>query len=581
MSFVVVTLFIFTVSSTFIYTGFQKIIEKHAVRYTSDLVQTCIDSIDSYIKDIHKMIIVSMNDDYFLDLVTRINDMDRFNAYEQLQLSRSMENYLRTYKNNKEYVFNAHFFDRSNKHFTLYSYLPFKDKTHIKVNTPSAQQYYVLPKELYEEQPPYDYLNRFLLGSYIRDLKDYRTDTVIGRMIIDIKYSMVEQFMKSGKLMTRGSMLIIDDKDNIVYQPDQWKSQGYLTQELKKLNLNEPSGVIIGRVQDKKYLIVYKVAPFTGWRFINLTLYDDLMREMNIYKRLSYLLFIGLLVVSLLLSNMLSINVTKSIKKLVTHIDTMDQNLDMPITLEEQDEIGYIANAFNRLAIRIKQLIEKIYEEEHKKKEIEFAMLQTQITPHFLYNTLNSVKVLARIQKIKNIESMIASLMKLLRISLGKSEELIKIEDEIQYIKEYQNIIGYQYHDAYELRFEVDEKCMQYYTLKLLLQPIVENAIYHGIDMADGKGLIIIRLYQNQDRIVLEVEDNGKGMTKEKIVELFTESKVAHKGFSSIGIKNVQQIIQLHFGEKYGLFYESDMGMGTKATIIIPKIEERVKVSHV
>lgn len=249
----------------------------------------------------------------------------------------------------------------------------------------------------------------------------------------------------------------------------------------------------------------------------------------------------------------------------------MDGDLGIRIPTEQNgDELDVIAQYFNEMCVKLDGHIKKQYLAEIEQKNAEMDALQSQINPHFLYNTLDSIIWMAEGGKNKEVVRMTAALARLLRQSISNDNELISIEKEIDYAGSYLTIQKMRYRDKLEYEIEVDEEIKHKEIINLILQPLVENAIYHGIKYRGSKGLVRITGRGEGDKIILTVSDNGIGMDETALEEIFDRSK-AREGNNGVGVYNVQTRIQLYYGTEYGLHFESRLGEGTQVTVTIPK----------
>lgn len=226
---------------------------------------------------------------------------------------------------------------------------------------------------------------------------------------------------------------------------------------------------------------------------------------------------------------------------------------------------------------KIQKLMEENTWEQEEKRKNELKALQSQINPHFLYNTLDSIIWMAESGKDQEVVLMTSALGKLLRQSISNEAEKVSIETEISYTRSYLTIQKMRYKDQLEYEIDIDEDIMKKEIVKLVIQPLVENSIYHGIKYLDGKGMIWITGGIVGDDIVLSVRDNGVGIGKDTITKIFEgemEKKSEGRNRNHVGIYNVHNRLQLHYGKKYGLSYRSAPGLGTTVFITIPNQEE-------
>ena len=220
----------------------------------------------------------------------------------------------------------------------------------------------------------------------------------------------------------------------------------------------------------------------------------------------------------------------------------------------------------------IQELLIRLEQENVKKRQAELNTLQAQITPHFLYNSLNSIKSLARMHNDDLIYKTATSLIGLLQLSISKNTVYITIQEEIQMIQHYMTLQNIRYQDKIKVLYEIDEQWLDCYTVKLVLQPLLENSILHGLDLTEKLCIIIVRVYKAGSDICLEVEDNGKGMDAQGIENLLSSKppKLSSR-FSGIGLINVEERIKMHYGEHYGIEFQSIQGVNFIATIRIPQ----------
>ena len=215
--------------------------------------------------------------------------------------------------------------------------------------------------------------------------------------------------------------------------------------------------------------------------------------------------------------------------------------------------------------------MEEIIRQQNEKRKSEMDALQSQINPHFLYNTLDAIAWMCEDGKNEDAEEMVTALARLFRISISKGHELIPIEKEVEHAKSYLKIENYRYKNKFTYSFEVEESCLSYLCNKITLQPIIENAIYHGVKQMIDEGEIWIRIFEDGEDIIFQVEDNGIGMTEEQCREILRKEPGDRTG---IGIKNVNDRIKIYFGSNYGLNITSELDEGTCVTIRMPKVRE-------
>ncbi len=314
------------------------------------------------------------------------------------------------------------------------------------------------------------------------------------------------------------------------------------------------------------------------------TVSTKIRKQMAVIFTFSIISVLCILYFTMYMYNLVSGHIADPIKKLCNYTkrsenDLLENNLKSNIL--EIDELSY---NFNDKIIRIKELIENIKIEQKNKKNTELWLLQAQINPHFLYNTLDTVVWMAEAGDSKKVVDMITALSSFLRIGLNKGKKFIQIREEIRHIESYLKIQKFRYDDILEYSIEIEDSLYDMRILKLLLQPLVENALYHGIKYKREGGGIRIRGYEKDNNIILEVIDNGVGMDENKLNKIkavientsLENSDIIRTTGDSFGLYNVAERIRLYYGNEYGLDIDSKENIGTKVTIVLP-IEHTLK----
>lgn len=292
--------------------------------------------------------------------------------------------------------------------------------------------------------------------------------------------------------------------------------------------------------------------------------------------RFSIIAFISILILILFLSYYIPLSITHPIRKLSEVTDQVAKgNLTVRSDVRSGVEVSMLSDSLNTMIDKINELLEQVTKEQVRLRKAEFQVLQSQINPHFLYNTLDAIVWLAEAGEQKKVVSMVGSLSEFFRTSLNQGKDIISIREELQHVRSYLEIQQVRYQDILKYEINVPKELYKYLIPKITIQPLVENALYHGIKNKRGPGNIVINGKKEEDYFLIQIEDNGIGINKERLLQV--RDGIRHKVPTEkdiYGLYNVNERIRLNFGEKYGIFIESIYGEGTVVSIILPYVEE-------
>ncbi|WP_197072280.1 cache domain-containing sensor histidine kinase [Clostridium culturomicium] len=377
---------------------------------------------------------------------------------------------------------------------------------------------------------------------------------------------------------------IMDNNGNI-YTPQ--KPDNISIEDLnllkEKINLNTSTKVGTYNIMNNNKIesvIFHSAIPNTnGWSLCSMVSSKELTKDIDNLIYSIFIIWIFILITSIALCTMFSHSISNPIKKLTTAINSIeDGNLDVfcEVNPKEKDEIAVLAHSFNSMVEEIKFLMNRIYEEENEKRSAELKVLQSQINPHFLYNTLDNLQWKAYDYDAVEIAAMIEALSNFFRISLSNGQEFIPLSQEIKHVENYLFIQQKRYEDILKFNIEFDKSLSEITVLKLIIQPIVENAIYHGIKAKLSPGYVNIKVVADNEFIYISVCDDGIGIDKETLEELNKSLNVKNENFG-YGLYNVNQRIKLVYGENSGVKIESILNKGTTVTIKIPLSTKELK----
>ncbi len=401
------------------------------------------------------------------------------------------------------------------------------------------------------------------------------TSTTQGVLLVDLGYSGLEHLFDGVTTGKDGYVYLISSNGEILYHP---KMQLIDSGRLKESNLAAATykdGNHREEFEGEQRIITVKSIGYTGWKVVGVT--PKNVVSLNSIKTRLFIVFLITLILSVLavINSYISSRITNPIKELEKSVGMLEEgNLDTPVLIGGSYEIQHLGNSIKNMAKQIRVLMDDIVSEHEAKRKQEFDALQSQINPHFLYNTLDIIVWMIENEQKNEAVKAVTALARFFRISLSKGKSIILVQDELEHVRNYLMIQHMRFKNKFSYEIHVEEKCMELTSLKLILQPLVENAIYHGMEFMDGEGEIIINVYRLEDDLYFTVSDNGLGMTNEQVESLFTgQAGSTSKKGSGIGVKNVNERIKLYFGEAYGLTISSEPDEGTTITIHLPATE--------
>lgn len=396
-----------------------------------------------------------------------------------------------------------------------------------------------------------------------------------GVFFIDLNYSAISGLCDQSTVGTKGYAFILDAKGNIVYHPQQQQLYNELqTENISLIMDTDEDTVLTGTGNDGKLYSISR-SEKTGWTVVDCTNVKELLSKSRQAQSVYVLTAIILVIVALLFSRFMARSITLPIQKLRDSMKKVQEG-DFSVSdvvVDSKNEIGSLTKSFDVMTHRIHELMEQNVHEQEEKRKSELKALQSQINPHFLYNTLDSIIWMAEGKKNEEVVLMTASLARLLRQSISNEDEVVPIANEVEYARGYLTIQKMRYKDKLEFQIEVDSSILYIPLIKLVLQPIIENAIYHGLKYKESKGLLIVKGFMKDGNAVLQVIDDGVGMDEETLAYIYDKHKVNYHS-NGVGVYNVQKRLKLYYGEDYGITYTSELGKGTTATITIPGRQE-------
>lgn len=552
------------VSGIILYNKFVTVLRENAITSSEQVVEQVANTINSYIKDmieISDYIVYHKNTndgyikkDYILILFNTLlksrNDIVTFSVYDSegnLILVAPTNNKIK--KNIR--LDNQQWYKNMKKYHGLYNFSP-----------PHVQN-------LFENQ----YIWVVTLSTYIN---------LPGSMLpahsilaIDVDFSSIDEYCSNVAIGKRGYVFILDEHNNIIYHPQQQLLYAGIKKEDIDFIADKKDGAYIH--PNGNNIVVISSLKYTNWKVVGITYMSDMLEAREDAIEFIFVMFSIACILILCISMFVSIKISKPLANLSDVMENVVSTNNLSIRYNETGfyEVKRLSQSFNHMINTIEKLMEKIKNEEKELRKTELKALQAQINPHFLYNTLDSILWMCEQKDGAGAVKMVTALANLFRIAISKGKEIITIGDEITHAKSYLTIQQMRYRNQFEYSFDVDENLLSYSCLKITLQPIIENAIYHGIDRMVDKGRIEIKVKDKGEKILMQVIDNGLGMPEDVLKSILSYESSREYG---IGVKNVNDRIQIYFGKEYGLQIESELDVGTCVNIWIPKIKGDVNI---
>ena len=400
-----------------------------------------------------------------------------------------------------------------------------------------------------------------------------------GVLLVDMNYSGIERMFEKVNDGGVGYVYLCDPEGKIIYHPMQKAIYADLIKENNLEHAKNGDGAFSERFDGQERDVVVKTVGYTGWKIISVTPVSELALDMGQMRNYLFMVAIVILILIIFGNYIISYVVTDPIRKLEESIAYLEEGVVNEDSMNEDDifiggsqEIRHLGRTIKSMIRQMKKLTDDMVREQKAKRKSELDALQSQINPHFLYNTLDSVVWMIEGERYKDAISMVTALAQLFRISLSKGNNIITIRDEMIHARNYLNIQKVRYKNKFTADIDIDPEIENCATIKLIVQPLLENAIYYGVEHMDGEGEIKVRGYEKDGDIYISVSDNGMGIPEDTLATLLTDKARSRGKGSGIGLWNVNQRIQIYFKGDYGLMIESELDEGTTVTIHLPKI---------
>ncbi len=421
-----------------------------------------------------------------------------------------------------------------------------------------------------------DYLYRWVV-SLSRQVELTRAGAIeSGVLLVDISFGGIEQICKNVDLGGTGYLYLIDGDGEIIYHPRQQLIYAELLRENNRVAATYEDGSHREKFNGEARQVTVKTVGYTGWKLVGVVPAESLASnhtQLRLFGVFVVLFFIFFLVfVNLGVSERIAVPI-KALEQSVKELEAGSETVD--IAIGGTYEVQHLGHSIRSMVSTMRQLMDDIIRQEGSKRKSELDVLQSQINPHFLYNTLDSIVWMIENERYADAIVMVTSLARLFRISLSRGRNLITVGEELEHARHYMTIQKMRFKNKFTSEIKADEEVLGLQTIKLVVQPIVENAIYHGMEYADGDGTILVWAHREGGDLCIDVTDNGPGMPRELVERLLGEEggpavPTGGKHGSGIGLRNVHQRIGLTYGADYGLEIESEPDEGTTIRIRLP-----------
>lgn len=548
---------------------YSRSIEDQATAHTGQMIEQVTRNVEFYIHDMENIIYYLSDDPQIIAFMKHQNDEN--DSEDMMQESRRV---LKTYSDVHQEVAGILVVNDNNFYISngmdRISRDPLTEESWYKRAFASPKMIHLFSKPIGRNIKATLNYSGDEVVSIAKAVMDPLTGRRLGVILIDLKLEKIKQVIEAITLGKNGFLYIMDANGGIVYAPI-----NPIVYRVKNEWLTNYNNSIVKTIQGSEFQIIYKDSTYTNWKTIGVFSLNETLQEVTNLRHYSIMIGIITLVLAVIAAFFFTASIAKPLSKLRMLMKKAEEgDLSVRFNSRYNDEIGQLGNSFNNMIKEISNLIDMVYVEQRRKREAELKTLQAQIKPHFLYNTLYTIQWMAQEHGAQDVVKILGALANLFRIGLSKGKEMIQVHEELEHVGSYLAIQKARYEDKLTYEIHYDEEIIHYRVLKLILQPLVENAIYHGINARRGGGKIIITGSVKEGKLYFSVVDNGIGITKEKLKEIqeLLDGNHVEPAAAGFGIFNVNERIRLSFGKEYGLIYTSVYEEGTKVEVWHPLI---------
>ncbi|WP_235848370.1 cache domain-containing sensor histidine kinase [Litchfieldia alkalitelluris] len=558
---IVFILILLLVCLSFIIIGFQyafNTYDEQIYRKSSQVLIMSSNRIEDELKNIEEVTYKVATDSVIQDALT--DSYESLSKYEKFRIEQEIWEKLTSYIGSENYIQSIHLFNRDGKEFragrapskNLYNHKGTLIKT--AENGSGGNVWMSLEGSN----------NTIFSTREIRSYKRLRFEN-LGSLIVEVRLHEIVDELSSER---EGEGFIAMSKgDDMFFVEDP-------TIDLSAIDLSadDPQGYKIQQMLGRSNFVTYSKSPYMDWTYWSVIPFDTMFAKVTMIKYMVIFLFLAIMISAIYLVVRFSKRITNPIENLVSAMKYVERGdfkvADTFTPSQYHDEVGILHQNFIQMIERINDLIKENYEKQLLLKDTEFKALQSQINPHFLYNALESINWLAKINQQQQISQMVESLGFLLRNAISIQDDVITVREEVKMVEHYVTIQRYRFEERLEFSLSVDEEVKDCVLPKLVIQPLVENAIIYGLERMIEPCNIHVSVLKEGDYLQLAVEDNGPGMDKEQLDKV-RKGEMKTRG-TGIGLRNIDSRIKFVFGSEYGLQIDSELNKGTKVSITIP-----------
>lgn len=582
------SILIFTIMECYSYYSFYNLTQKRAVNYGNTIIEQTRQKIDSVFNDIQVSTNIAVDNKWVQEFTVAEDDYKRsfdIGTYviDLVEYMRLFNSYLSGIVITDSQGRRISSLATANGDITFSN--QYTDFIHSFTNESETAGKGKFTSLLKDEKTGNEYF--FYIAPIIEAIGGVQFAKKTGYCSVIVNRDKMQELVENTELTPNSALYILNSQNEVIAANNaQW--HGNVFKEILAIDSQSLTDGVKTKIDGEEVIVQAKgLRQADGWRIVSMIPVHELTTDMKAIKNISIIAGIGIIVSIMILGYFFLNNLTRPVMGLVSDMKKIgNRDRGFRVKVRSTNEVGVLAYDINNMIDKMEEMTShvvttqaRLYEAELSKKQAEFSALQSQINPHFLYNTLNCISSIGLEYGSKEIAQMTSSMSKIFRYSIEKSE-LVLISEEVQCIKAYLNIISIRYENKFSLEVKVDDQLLGMKTPKMILQPIVENSVYHGLESMDAGGRLCVsgRIDENGD-ICFQVTDTGKGIDQEELerikanlhMEYSERAKTSLEG-KNIGLSNINNRIKLLFGEGYGVEIESQLGRGTTVMVKIPSI---------